>query len=123
MTKYYSKLHSWVIVDGDEATVGFSAYGAEALGEIIYAELPQNETDLIVGDSIGVVESAAASQEVFSPISGTIVAVNNILSDDPGMISKAAETKGWICKLENIDLDELEELLDEEAYMEYIETL
>lgn len=123
MTKYYSKSHAWVIVDGDEATVGFSAYGAEALGDIIYAELPQNGTDLIVGDSVGIVESSDASQEVFSPVSGTIVAVNNTLSDDPGLITRDAETRGWICKLENIDLDELEELLDEEAYMEYIETL
>lgn len=123
MTKYYSKTHEWVSVDGDEAVIGLSPYAANLLGDITYAEIPEEGVDLIVGDSVGVVESVGDSREVFSPISGTVLEVNTLLEDDPGLISNDPEGKGWICKLDNIDLDELEELMDESAYAKYLKTL
>ncbi|MBR2365062.1 MAG: glycine cleavage system protein GcvH [Lentisphaeria bacterium] len=123
MAKYYSKTHEWVSVDGDEAVIGISAYAAEMLGDISYAEIPEEGTDLIVGDTVGDVESVGESREVYSPISGTVIEVNSRLEDDPGLISGDPEGKGWICKLDNIDLDELEELMDEAAYAKYLKTL
>ena len=123
MAKYYSKTHEWVIVDGEEATVGISAYAAKELGDITYVELPKVSSDVIVGDSVGVVESVKAASDVYSPLSGTVTAVNKNLEDDPGLISGSAEEKGWIYKLENIDSDELADLLEEKDYAKYLKTL
>ncbi len=123
MEKYYSKTHEWVKINGDDALIGVSAYAAEELGDITYVELPKEDSDVIVGDSIGVIESVKASSDVYSPISGTVIAVNRNLDDDPGIISRSAEEKGWICRLENIDLSEVEDLMDESEYEKYLETL
>ena len=123
MDIYYSKTHEWVKIDGDEATVGISAFATGELGDITYVELPDEDSDVIVGDSIGTVESVRATSDVFSPISGTIVAVNRVLDDDPDLINRSPEDHGWLCKLENIDLVELEDLMDEDAYQKYLKTL
>ena len=123
MDKYYSKTHEWVKTDGEEAIVGISEYAAADLGDITFVELPKEGTDLICGDSVGTIESVSASSDVFSPVSGTVTAVNHVLDDDPGIISSSAEGKGWLYKLDNIDEDELEELMSEEAYAAYLETL
>ena len=123
MTKYYSKTHEWAVIEGDEATVGVSAYAAKELGDITYVELPKMGSDVIVGDSVGVVESVKAASDVYSPLSGTVNAVNKNLEDDPGLVSNSPEEKGWMYKLENIDLDELEDLLSEEDYAKYLKTL
>lgn len=123
MTKYYSQTHEWVEIDGDEAVVGVSAYAAKELGDITYVELPKISSDVIVGDSVGVVESVKAASDVYSPLSGTVNAVNKNLEDDPGLVSNSPEEKGWMYRLENIDTDELEDLMDEEAYAKYLKTL
>lgn len=123
MTKYYSQTHEWVEIDGDEAIVGISAYAAKELGDITYVELPKISSDVIVGDSVGVVESVKAASDVYSPLSGTVNAVNKNLEDDPGLVSNSPEEKGWMYRLENIDPDELEDLMDEEAYAKYLKTL
>ena len=123
MAKYYSKTHEWAIIEGEEATIGISAYAAKELGDITYVELPKVSSDVIVGDSVGVVESVKAASDVYSPLSGTVNAVNKNLEDDPGLVSNSPEEKGWIYKLENIDLDELEDLMSEEDYAKYLKTL
>ena len=123
MAKYYSKTHEWAIIEGDEATVGISAYAAKELGDITYVELPKVSSDVIVGDSVGVVESVKAASDVYSPLSGTVNAINKNLEDDPGLVSNSPEEKGWIYKLENIDLDELEDLMSEEDYAKYLKSL
>ena len=123
MAKYYSKSHEWALIEGDEATVGISAYAAKELGDITYVELPKVSSDVIVGDSVGVVESVKAASDVYSPLSGTVNAINKNLEDDPGLVSNSPEEKGWIYKLENIDLDELEDLMSEEDYAKYLKTL
>ena len=123
MAKYYSQTHEWAEIDGDEAIVGVSAYAAKELGDITYVELPKMRSDVIVGDSVGVVESVKAASDVYSPLSGTVNAVNKNLEDDPGLVSNSPEEKGWMYRLENIDPDELEDLMDEEAYAKYLKTL
>lgn len=123
MEKYYSKTHEWVKIDGDEATIGISNYAADELGDITYVDLPKEDTDIIVGDSLGKIESVKASSDFFSPVSGIVIATNRILDDDPGMINVSPEEKGWICRLDNIDLAEIDDLMEEDEYLEYIETL
>jgi glycine cleavage system H protein len=123
MDKYYSKTHEWVKTDGEEAIVGISEYAAADLGDITFVDLPREGTDLICGDSIGTIESVSASSDVYSPVSGTVTAVNHALDDDPGIISTSAEGKGWLYKLDNIDPTEVDELMSEEEYAEYLETL
>ena len=123
MDKYYSKTHEWVKTDGEEAIVGISEYAASDLGDITFVELPKEGTDLICGDSVGTIESVSASSDVYSPVSGTVTAVNHALDDDPGIISSSAEGKGWLYKLDNIDPTEVDELMSEEEYAEYLETL
>lgn len=123
MDKYYSKTHEWVMTDGEEAIVGISEYAVADLGDITFIELPKEGTDLICGDSVGTIESVTASSDVFSPVSGTVTAVNHALDDDPGFIVENAEGKGWLFKLDNIDEAELEDLMSEEDYAAYLETL
>ena len=123
MTKYYSKTHEWVKIEGDEAIIGVSAYAAKELGDITYVELPKISSDVIVGDSVGVVESVKAASDVYSPLSGTVYEVNKNLEDDPGLVSNSPEDKGWMYQLENIDPDELEDLMSEEDYAKYLKTL
>ena len=121
--KYYSKTHEWVTIDGEEAIVGISRHAADNLGDITFVELPKEGTDLICGDNVGAIESVTSSSEVFSPISGTVIAVNHALDDDSGLINESAEGKAWLYKLENIDEAELEDLMSEEDYEAYLETL
>ena len=123
MDKYYSKTHEWVKTDGEEAIVGISEYAASDLGDITFVELPREGTDLICGDSVGTIESVSASSDVYTPVSGTVTAVNHALDDDPGIISSSAEGKGWLYKLDNIDPTEVDELMSEEEYADYLETL
>ena len=112
MEKYYSKTHEWVQTDGEEAVVGITDYAAKTLG-----------TDVIVGDEIATVESVTASSDVFSPVSGTVCAINRHLDDDPGIVSRSAEKHGWLYKMDNIDDTELEDLMEEDEYQEYLKTL
>jgi glycine cleavage system H protein len=123
MDKYYSRTHEWIKTDGEEAIVGISEYAAADLGDITFVDLPREGTDLICGDSIGTIESVSASSDVYSPVSGTVTAVNHALDDDPGIISSSAEGKGWLYKLDNIDPTEVDELMSEEEYAEYLKTL
>jgi glycine cleavage system H protein len=121
--KYYSKEHEWVKVDGEQAYIGISEHAAKELGDITYVELPQEGADLIVGDVLGVVESVKAASDVYSPISGTVCGVNKDLDEDPSIINSSPEDEGWICKLDNIDLAELEELMEEKDYAKFLKDL
>lgn len=121
--KYYSEDHEWVELIGDEAVIGISEYAVETLGDITYVELPNEEDDFIIGDSLGVVESEDVSFDIYAPISGTVVAVNDALEDEPGLISDSPEEKGWLCRLTDIDSSELDDMMNEDAYLKYVSTL
>ncbi len=121
--KYYTEDHAWVEVCGSEAVVGISEYAAEQLGKITYLELPSEQDDFIVGDSLGEIESAKSANELYAPISGTVTAVNDQLDDDPGLVNESPEERGWICRLGNIDSSELDDMMNEEAYFRYLDSL
>lgn len=112
MTKF-SKDHEYITPDG---TVGITPYAQEQLGDIVYVELPKVGQKLKAGDEAAVVESVKAASEIYSPVSGTVTAVNDALSGDPGLINSSPEGDGWIFKLTLDDASELDALLDADAY-------
>ncbi len=121
MEKKYSKDHEWVIIEDDIAIIGISAHAAEALGDITFVELPNLEDDFIAGDTLSVIESVKAASDIFSPISGKVVEVNQEIEDDPSLVNSSPEEKGWICKLEEVDDEEINGLMTAEEYSLYVE--
>ena len=121
--KYYTEDHEWVEIVGDEATVGISEYAADELGDITYVELPEEEDDFIIGDRLGEVQSVNSSSDIYSPISGTVSQVNEVLADEPGLINESPEEKGWLCRLVNFDSSELDDMMNEDAYRKYLRKL
>ncbi|MEA4862313.1 MAG: glycine cleavage system protein H [Victivallaceae bacterium] len=121
--KYFSEDHEWVEIDGDEATIGISEYAVNLMGEIIRVELPSEDEDFIVGDMLGTLETERDTTDIYSPISGTISAVNEVLDDDPVLINDSPEDKGWICKMVNFDTAELDDMMNEAAYARYLREL
>ena len=122
-TMHYTKDHEWVRVDGDTATVGITAYAAEQLGDVVFVELPETGRALKKGEGAAVVESVKAASDVYSPVSGEVVETNAALGDDPQTVNQAPEAGGWFMKLKLSDRSELDGLLDEGAYRDYIDTL
>ncbi len=118
--KKYTKEHEWVEMKGVEAIIGITAHAAKELGDITFVEMPPKGTDLIVGDVLGTIESIKAASDIYAPISGTVSGVNRELDDDPGIVNSSPEGKGWICKLDNIDLVEFEDLMSQEQYEKYL---
>ena len=118
----YTKQHEWVAInDGDaKAAVGITDYAQKQLGDIVYVELPEIGVKLNKGDEAAVVESVKAAAEVYSPISGEILEVNENLADSPELINNEAEANGWFFKLVPSEDSELEELMDKEGYDKYI---
>jgi len=114
--KKYTKDHEWVTIEGLEATVGITEFAAKQLGDITYVELPKKDSDVIIGDVLGVIESVKAASDVYSPVSGAVKEVNETLEEDPGLVNRSPEKDGWICRLDGIDLTELDELLTEQQY-------
>ena len=123
MSLYFTKEHEWVRVDGDTATVGISNHAQEALGDIVFAEVPDAGRQVSKGQEAAVVESVKAASDVYAPVSGEIIEGNSAVADDPSLINSDPEGKGWFFKLKLADEGELEGLMDETAYREWIQTL
>ena len=123
MTRYFTKDHEWVAVDGETATVGITDYAQGQLGDITFVELPASGATLGKGDSVSVVDSVKAASDVYSPVSGTVSVVNAALSDSPELVNTAAETEGWLWQMTLSDASELEGLMDEPAYRAFVDTL
>ena len=123
MTRYFTKDHEWIAIDGDEATVGITDYAQGQLGDITFVELPGEGASVSKGDSPAVVDSVKAASDVYSPASGTVTAVNAALSDTPELVNSAAEGDGWLWRMTLSDAAELDALMDEAAYREYVEGL
>lgn len=119
----YTKDHEWVRVDGDTATVGITAYAAEQLGDVVFVELPQVGKTLNKGDGAAVVESVKAASDVFSPVSGEVVETNGALEGNPEKVNESPEAEGWFVKLKIADGGEVDGLLDEAAYRDFVASL
>jgi glycine cleavage system H protein len=123
MTTRYTNDHEYVRVEGDSAVVGISDYAQEQLGDVVYVELPAVGKTLDKGAEAAVVESVKAASEVYAPVSGEVVEVNGDLEGAPGAINEDPAGKGWFLKLKLKNPSELEELMTEEQYREYVASL
>jgi glycine cleavage system H protein len=122
MPLYFTKEHEWIRVEGNNATVGISNHAQEQLGDIVFAETPEAGRSLRKGEEAAVVESVKAASDVYSPISGNVIEGNPALADDPAIINNP-EGAGWFFKLEVTDSSELEGLMDEAAYRDFVASL
>jgi len=120
MTTKYTKDHEWVSVSVDIATCGITAYSAEQLGDVVFVELPNVGRIVSQGDEVAVVESVKAASDVYAPVSGEVVDVNEALAEAPEGVNEAAETTGWFTKLKLTDSAELDALMDRAAYDTYL---
>ena len=123
MSLYFTKEHEWIRVEGDTATVGISTHAQEALGDIVYAEAPEAGRQLTKGGEAAVVESVKAASDVYAPASGTVTEVNPGIADDPSLINRDPQGEGWFFKLQLSDPSEVESLMNEAAYTDYLGTL
>jgi len=123
MTTRYTKDHEWIRLDGEVATVGISEHAQSALGDIVYVELPEIGRKVEKGGEAAVVESVKAASDVYAPVSGQVIAVNEALDGSPATINEDAEGKGWFFRLRLSAPEQLEELMSAEQYKEYLATL
>jgi len=123
MSLYFTKEHEWIRVEGDTATVGISDHAQGALGDIVFAEVPEAGRTLAKGQEAAVVESVKAASDVYAPVAGEVIEGNQAIADDPSLINSDPEGEGWFFKLRLADAGELEGLMDEAAYRDWVATL
>ena|SRR5687768_18017752 len=123
MSLHFTGEHEWIRLEGDVATVGISTHAQEALGDIVFAEVPDTGRTLNKGDEAAVVESVKAASDVYAPVAGEVIEGNPALADNPGLINQDPEGEGWFFKLRVADPAELNGLMDEGAYREWVKTL
>lgn len=122
MTKLYSNEHEWAIIEGNEATIGLSAYAVAQLGDITFLELPEVGTSAAKDESIAFIESVKAASDIYLPLSGEVIEVNDSLNDAPELLNE--DTEGtWILKIKLSDASEANNLMSEDGYKDYIATL
>ena len=121
--KRYTKDHEWVTLDGDIATVGITDHAQEQLGELVFVELPELEREVVAAEACAVVESVKAASDVYSPLAGKVAEINETIVEDPAIVNSDAEGEGWFFRLELDDPATFDELLDQDAYDEFLETL
>jgi glycine cleavage system H protein len=119
----YTKDHEWLRLDGDTGTIGISNYAQAQLGDIVYVELPALGKSIAKGAEAAVVESVKAASEVYAPMTGEVIAINGDLEGTPGAVNEDAEGNGWFLKLKVGNVAEFEELMDEEQYKAFLETI
>ena len=117
---YYSESHEYVRVEGEYGYVGISDYAQHALGNIVYVDMPEVDDEVVAGEDCGAVESVKAASDLISPVSGTVVEVNEALEDEPELVNKDA-FENWIIKVELSDKAELDNLMDAAAYEKFCE--
>ena len=123
MTTYFTGEHEWIKVDGDTATIGISDHAQNALGDIVFADVPEQGKTLNKGDEAAVVESVKAASDVYAPVAGEVILGNPALADDPALINRDPEGEGWFFKMTLADKAELDGLMDEAAYRQWVKTL
>jgi glycine cleavage system H protein len=123
MTLYFTREHEWIRVDGDTATVGISDHAQEQLGDVVFAEVPEAGRRVAKGQEAAVVESVKAASDVYAPVSGEVIQGNQAVADDPSLVNSDPEGQGWFFKLKLDNPGELDGLMDENAYREWLKTL
>jgi glycine cleavage system H protein len=123
MSLHFTREHEWIRLEGDVATVGISDHAQQALGDIVFAEVPQAGKRVTKGAEAAVVESVKAASDVYSPVAGEVIEGNPAIADDPALINRDPEGEGWFFKLKLDDPGEVEGLMDETAYREWVKTL
>ena len=112
----YTQEHEWVLVDGDTGTIGITDYAAGELGDIVFVELPDTGSEFSAGDTVGTIESVKAVADLYCPLSGEIVAVNEAVVDSPELVNTSPLDEGWLMKVRLGDPAELDRLMDATAY-------
>jgi glycine cleavage system H protein len=123
MSTYYTKDHEWIRVDGDTATIGITAYAATQLGDVVYVELPEKGAKFGKGDDFAVVESVKAASDVYTPVAGTVLEVNDAIAQDAEQVNKSPEDGAWFVRMKLANAGELSGLMDKAAYTAYCEGL
>jgi glycine cleavage system H protein len=117
----YSKEHEWVLVEGNTATIGITEFAQDELGDIVYVELPEVGEKIVKDDPFGAVESVKAVSDVYAPVSGSVLEINEVLPDNPETINDDPYGDGWMIRVELSDTDDLTDLMDAEEYAEYVQ--
>ncbi len=120
---FYTKEHEWINIDDKTATIGITEYAQSALGDITFVELPEVDGEVEQFEQFASVESVKAASDIFAPMSGRVVEVNEDLEEDPGLVNRSCYQKGWIAKIELSDLDERGNLMTAEEYNKFLEGL
>ncbi|HVY00232.1 MAG TPA: glycine cleavage system protein GcvH [Pseudorhodoplanes sp.] len=123
MALRYTKDHEWISVDGDVGTVGISKYAQEQLGDVVFVELPEVGKSIAKGAEAAVVESVKAASDVYAPITGEVVEVNEVLTNAPATVNEDAEGKGWFMKMKIKNPAEINDLMTAEQYQDFLKTL
>ncbi len=116
----YSKEHEWIKLDGDVATIGITKHATEMLGDIVFAELPEKGSKVEKDGTAGVVESTKAASDVYTPVSGEVVDINQAIVDDPSKINEDPENTAWFFKLKIKDLSEMDTLMNKDDYDRFV---
>jgi len=119
----YSEDHEWIILDGDVGTIGISDYAQGALGDVVFVEMPEIGASLDKGAEVGVIESVKAASEIYTPVSGEIVAVNDAVDGDPSLVNTDPLGEGWLFKIKLSKPEELNGLSNQDAYNKFLEGL
>jgi glycine cleavage system H protein len=117
----YAKSHEYVHVEGNTGTIGITDYAQKELGDVVFVELPQVGTELEAGDELGSIESVKAVSELFVPVSGEVIEVNEALADNPALVNTDPWGDGWMVRIKLADVTEADELMTAEEYDEYLE--
>jgi glycine cleavage system H protein len=123
MEHFFTKEHEWVKISGTTATVGISDHAAHELGDITFVELPQVGKTVKQFDTLAAIESVKAASDIYAPVSGKVITVNETLENTPEVVNESAEESGWICVLEVSDPSEVKNLMNRAQYDEYLKSL
>ena len=116
----FTEEHEWLRVEGDVIVVGITEHASEQLGDIVFVDLPEADTEVAKDDEVAVIESVKAASDILAPLDGTVVEVNDVLADNPGLVNEDPLGDGWFFKMKIEDLSVLDDLMDEAAYKDFI---